>query len=70
MNEQPSTADRAIFEDLEEVARALISRAAGPRERMYELLTTASFAHVDGRYDEARAALGQLHHLALHGGET
>jgi hypothetical protein len=62
--------ERALFEDLEGVARAFISRATGPRERMYELLTNASLAHAEGRYADARAMLGELHYLALHGGEA
>lgn len=56
---------RALFSDLEEVTRALIKGAAASGQ-MYALLDVASQAVDDGRYDEARSKLAELHYLAIH----
>jgi hypothetical protein len=58
--------DIALFEDLEEVTRALIAQAPEPRVRLYELLDVASIAYHDGRHMEALSALGQLHTHVRH----
>lgn len=61
--------DWALFERLEEVCRALIGRAAGPRTEMFALLDLASLAYHARRLHDAREKPAELHYLAMHGAD-
>lgn len=57
----------AAFDALEEVTRALIAWGDDAVDELFALLTAASNAVHESRFEDARAALGQLHFLAMHG---
>lgn len=62
---RPRIREFALFEQLEEVARALIARTDETRT-MSALLDAATIAFGEGRYNEARAKLAELHFFARH----
>ena len=61
----------ALLELLEEVTRAVIDRHVSVERRavMYRLLDRASWAYHEKRFDEGRAALAELHHIARDGAQ-